>query len=395
MSDLTSNILIPVSSFSGTLPIANGGTNSSTALSGSSIMVSDGSKIVQGAAGTTTTVLHGNAAGAPTYSAVSLTADVSNILPVANGGTNSSTALSGSSIMISDGSKIVQGPAGTSSTLLHGNASGSPTYGTVNLSNEVSGTLGTARGGTGVTSFTVNGVLFGNGAAIGSLTPVANGAISYNGSSVLQAGTLGVSSGGTGQTSFTNGQLLIGNTTGNTLTKATITAGVGISVTNGAGSIKIDSTGQPFINTWIFEDRKSTGTNAPNSVSGTQARLFNTTAKSDGATVTLDAGTGIITLTGSSSYRIQASCPAYGVGGHQCSVFDIGASGILGFGTSENAPASTQTRSFADCCFFLASTTTIRVDHWCQNVSTNGLGKAVSSGMGSEVYSRIIITKLA
>lgn len=74
-----------------TLPIANGGTNSSTALSGSTIIISNGTQIVQGTAGTTTTVLHGNASGAPTYAAVSLTADVSGILPIANGGTNAST----------------------------------------------------------------------------------------------------------------------------------------------------------------------------------------------------------------------------------------------------------------------------------------------------------------
>jgi hypothetical protein len=39
--------------------------------------------------GTTTTVLHGNGAGNPAFGAVSLTADVSQILPIANGGTNS------------------------------------------------------------------------------------------------------------------------------------------------------------------------------------------------------------------------------------------------------------------------------------------------------------------
>ena len=60
---------------------------------------------------------------------------------------------------------------------------------------------------------------------------------------VTLAGTLAVANGGTGQTSFTNGQLLIGNTTGNTLTKATLTAGSGISITNGTGSITIASTG--------------------------------------------------------------------------------------------------------------------------------------------------------
>jgi hypothetical protein len=57
------------------------------------------------------------------------------------------------------------------------------------------------------------------------------------------ATTIGVAYGGTGQTSFTNGQLLIGNTTGNTLTKATLTAGSGVTITNGAGSITISATG--------------------------------------------------------------------------------------------------------------------------------------------------------
>jgi len=56
-------------------------------------------------------------------------------------------------------------------------------------------------------------------------------------------GTLGVANGGTGQTSFTDGQLLIGNSTGNTLTKASLTAGSGVTITPGAGSIQIAFTG--------------------------------------------------------------------------------------------------------------------------------------------------------
>jgi len=52
-----------------------------------------------------------------------------------------------------------------------------------------------------------------------------------------------VSNGGTGQTSFTNGQLLIGNTTGNTLAKAALTAGTGITITNGAGTITLANAG--------------------------------------------------------------------------------------------------------------------------------------------------------
>jgi hypothetical protein len=55
-------------------------------------------------------------------------------------------------------------------------------------------------------------------------------------------GTLPVANGGTGQTSYTDGQLLIGNSTGNTLTKATLTAGSNITVTNSSGAITIAST---------------------------------------------------------------------------------------------------------------------------------------------------------
>jgi len=64
-------------------------------------------------------------------------------------------------------------------------------------------------------------------------------AITVDASGVTLATALPVGSGGTGQTSYTNGQLLIGNSTGNTLAKATLTAGAGISITNGAGSIAI------------------------------------------------------------------------------------------------------------------------------------------------------------
>ena len=48
------------------------------------------------------------------------------------------------------------------------------------------------------------------------------------------------------QTSYTDGQLLIGNSTGNTLTKATLTAGNGIAITNGSGSISIATSGGSY-----------------------------------------------------------------------------------------------------------------------------------------------------
>jgi len=82
---------------SGGIPYFSSGTAwaSSGVLTASRIVLGGGAgaaPTVLGSLGTTTTVLHGNAAGAPTFGAVSLTADVSGILPIANGGTGTSTA---------------------------------------------------------------------------------------------------------------------------------------------------------------------------------------------------------------------------------------------------------------------------------------------------------------
>lgn len=117
----------------------------------------------------------------------------------------------------------------------------------------VTGTLAAANGGTGITSpGTAGNLLTSNGAAWVSSPPAAITAVTtFSGGTtgltpstptsgaVSLAGTLAVANGGTGQTTYTDGQLLIGNSTGNTLTKATLTAGTGITVTNAGGSITI------------------------------------------------------------------------------------------------------------------------------------------------------------
>ena len=114
------------------------------------------------------------------------------------------------------------------------------------------GTIGVAN--TGVLS-NVAGAGISVSSATGNVTVANTGVLSFSGGStgltpntattgaVTLAGTLDVDNGGTGQTTYTNGQLLIGNTTGNTLTKATLTAGTGISITNGTGSISVATTG--------------------------------------------------------------------------------------------------------------------------------------------------------
>jgi hypothetical protein len=63
----------------------------------------------------------------------------------------------------------------------------------------------------------------------------------YNGSAwvSVSGGVTSVANGGTGQTTYTDGQLLIGNSTGNTLSKSTLTAGTGVTITNGSGEITV------------------------------------------------------------------------------------------------------------------------------------------------------------
>jgi hypothetical protein len=105
-------------------------THTVGALTANALVLGNGGAdtVILGSLGTTTTLLHGNAAGAPTYGAVVLTTDVSGILPGANGGT-------------ANGFFAVSGPAASLKTFTFPNASA-----TVLTDNAA---VTTAQGGTG------------------------------------------------------------------------------------------------------------------------------------------------------------------------------------------------------------------------------------------------------
>jgi hypothetical protein len=118
----------------------------------------------------------------------------------------------------------------------------------------------------------------------------SGGPVTTSGTITL-AGTLAVANGGTGQTSYINGELLIGNTTGNTLTKATLTAGTGVSITNGTGSITIAATNNGTV-TSVDASGGTTGlsfSGGPITTSGTLTLA--------GTLITSNGGTGLTSYT--------------------------------------------------------------------------------------------------
>jgi hypothetical protein len=95
----------------------------------------------------------------------------------------------------------------------------------LSLADVTAGTLGVVYGGTGATT---------QAAALTSLGAQ---------SALTTSAPLAIDKGGTGQITYTDGQLLVGNTATGGLSKATITAGSNVTVTNGNGTITIASTG--------------------------------------------------------------------------------------------------------------------------------------------------------
>ncbi len=167
--------------------IANGGTNATTMATTDGTVYFDGTRLVTTATGTSGQVLTSGGAGvAPAYaspaaSSISITG-------------NSGGALTGSAFTFTGGTTgLTFAGAGTTETL--------------------GGTLVVSNGGTGAATFTAHSILLGQGT-----------------SAVTALGAA------------TNGQIPIGST-GADPVLAAISAGAGISVTNGAGTISIASTG--------------------------------------------------------------------------------------------------------------------------------------------------------
>jgi hypothetical protein len=210
----------------GIIPVSRGGTGTSTT-------PADGRLLIGNGAGYTVNPLGGGAG-------ITVLNAPGNITLV-NSGVLSNIAGTGVSVNATTGNVTISN-TGVLTNIAGTGVSVSSTTGNVTISNTgvlsiIAGTGVSVSSATGNITVANTGVLSFSAGTTG-LTPSASttGAITL-------AGTLNVANGGTGQGSYTDGQLLIGDSTGNTLTKNTLTAGAGIAISNGPGTVTIATSG--------------------------------------------------------------------------------------------------------------------------------------------------------
>jgi hypothetical protein len=281
----TGSFILSISTLSGTASQISQNERAIYYCTGGQIVKADTSSglpfpvvIAQGGTGATTatdalTNLGGTTVGKAVFVATSESVGRTAILAAASGANGDITSLTGLTTPLT----TAQGGTGqstyTNGQLLIGNTTGSTltkaslTAGTGITITPGAGSITIAGTGGTVTSVTGTAPVVSSGGATPAISMAAattsvNGYLTstdwttFNNKASAGANStitslsglttpLTTGQGGTGQSTYTNGQLLIGNTTGSTLTKASLTAGTGITITPGAGSITIAATAAP------------------------------------------------------------------------------------------------------------------------------------------------------
>jgi hypothetical protein len=268
---------------SGVLPVANGGTNQSGALTQYGVIYgSTTTSMASSVAGTSTQVLHGNAAGAPTWGAVSLTADISGILPVANGGTNIASYTTGDITYASaPGVLSTLQDVATGNALISGGVGVAPSYGKIGLTTHVSGILPIANGGTNASDAATARTNLGLGTiATQNANAVAITGGTINGTTIGATTRAAVNA----TTLDANGNVTLGDTSADTVLSNAI-MGISAAPVAGKGSLQVGTIG--YTDTGIVAG-------AASSVAGYNQFVFqntsNNAAASTNINVSNDAG---------------------------------------------------------------------------------------------------------
>lgn len=151
-------------------------------------------------------LISGGVGVAPSYGKIGLTTHISGVLPVANGGTNLSSYAVGDLIYASGTTTLASlADVATGNALISGGVGVAPSWGKVGLTTHVSGTLPVANGGTNLTSFTANGIMYAS-----STSALATGsALTFDGTNFATTGSASATRFiPTGSTVATNGMFL-------------------------------------------------------------------------------------------------------------------------------------------------------------------------------------------
>lgn len=137
----------------------------------------------------------------------------------------------------------------------------------------------------------------------------------------------------------------------------------------------------------LIRDEQPSGTDGGTFTAGSwQTRALNTVAAGAAGIVSLSSSQ--ITLA-AGTYRLWASAPALGVGGHQARWQNITAGATAITGTTELAGTS-QTRSVVAGRFTITASAVFELQHACAVThSSSGLGAAAS--LGTEVYAEVAL----
>jgi hypothetical protein len=154
-----------------------------------------------------------------------------NTVPVASGGTNITSYAVGDLLYASGATTLSKlADVATGNALISGGVTTAPSWGKIGLTTHVSGTLPTANGGTNLTSFTANGVVYAS-----STSALATGsALTFNGSSLSTTGQ--VISTQTGSATDGAGQFYLNGATSNRVEFSAVGTGAPAFTTRSAGT---------------------------------------------------------------------------------------------------------------------------------------------------------------
>lgn len=316
-----------------------------------------------------------------------------------NGNVTAAGTLTSNAVIIGQGTKAVAalGSLGTTTTVLHGNAAGAPTFATVveaditlvdtTTNNVTTSAHGFAPKGTaGTTQYWRQDWTLGTPSGAGDVTTTGSPA----------SGNLTKFS---GSTSITNADLTGDVTTAGgvatTLANSGVTAG-----DYGEAIVTFDAKGRATAavqNYLQYRDQQTANTQGGTFTSGAwRTRVLNTEVTDVGGFGSLSSNQ--ITLS-SGTYRIFATAPAFDVNRHKARLQNVTDGATVLIGSSEYAYAGagsdgSQSSSTISGIFTIAASKALEVQHQCQTTRANQ-GFGVESNFGVvEVYTVVELWKI-